>query len=578
MNREDIQKLLGGYATGTLTPEEQQALFEAALDDQELFDALAREEPLRDLLRDPAAKAQLLAALDEKPARWYQRLGWRPAAAVLAIAGIGAIAVVAVRRERTPERVLVAEVDRALQSRADQTAAARIPEPMPAAPAVSAPADPTGTTVRAVKSKQLFQQAPESGTPRNAPVRLTAGQPAVSAGPESRSPEELKAGKPKAEEPVVAEAPRLEAAPPVAAADKEATKREGPAKEPLAKSAEATTGATPTTTAPAPVASAPAPTTTAPASAASAPAPVASAPAPATTTAAPPAAGARAPAATAPAPAPAPPAPNPAQVASGFRDSIGGFSGGVRGGGGGGRIAAPGSPRMLAALSAPNARTLFYSSSPAGPAFLGANTDAAQNSVEAAQSEQQPANQSNQQQSQQQGAQNRAMMSRVAAPAAKARQIAQLTVTYLGVRYRILRKSAGGEFTVADPQSLRAGDTVKVEFMPNDTGMLSVTSGGRMVVSRALQRFAAYTTEPLSPGNDELTVTFSRPAFMAAAGTLNAASGSKPASESQAAPDSKKDAVPANTTHQVTAEDGTYVVSPALTSQLQFTIHLNSKP
>ena len=39
MNREDIQKLLGGYATGTLTPEEQQALFSAALEDQELFDA-----------------------------------------------------------------------------------------------------------------------------------------------------------------------------------------------------------------------------------------------------------------------------------------------------------------------------------------------------------------------------------------------------------------------------------------------------------------------------------------------------------------------------------------------------------
>ena len=34
MNRDAIQKLLGGYATGTLTPEEQQALFAAALDDQ----------------------------------------------------------------------------------------------------------------------------------------------------------------------------------------------------------------------------------------------------------------------------------------------------------------------------------------------------------------------------------------------------------------------------------------------------------------------------------------------------------------------------------------------------------------
>lgn len=67
MRREDIRKLLGGYATGTLTAEERQALFEAALDDQELFDALAKEQPLRELLEDPAARARLLAALDDSP-------------------------------------------------------------------------------------------------------------------------------------------------------------------------------------------------------------------------------------------------------------------------------------------------------------------------------------------------------------------------------------------------------------------------------------------------------------------------------------------------------------------------------
>jgi hypothetical protein len=67
MKREDIRKLLGGYATGTLTAVERQALFEAALDDQELFDALAKEEPLRELLEDPAARARLLAALDDGP-------------------------------------------------------------------------------------------------------------------------------------------------------------------------------------------------------------------------------------------------------------------------------------------------------------------------------------------------------------------------------------------------------------------------------------------------------------------------------------------------------------------------------
>jgi hypothetical protein len=101
MNREDIQKLLGGYATGTLTPEEQQALFSAALEDQELFDALAREQSLRELLEDPRARAQLLAALDERPERWYARW-WRPAALALATASVAVLAVVAIRQNTRP--------------------------------------------------------------------------------------------------------------------------------------------------------------------------------------------------------------------------------------------------------------------------------------------------------------------------------------------------------------------------------------------------------------------------------------------------------------------------------------------
>ncbi|HMD70996.1 MAG TPA: hypothetical protein VKF41_06605 [Bryobacteraceae bacterium] len=84
MTRDDIRKLLGGYSTGTLTPEEQRALFAAALEDQGLFDALAGEQALRDLLRDPAARAHLLASLDERPEPWWRRL-LRPAA-------VGAIA------------------------------------------------------------------------------------------------------------------------------------------------------------------------------------------------------------------------------------------------------------------------------------------------------------------------------------------------------------------------------------------------------------------------------------------------------------------------------------------------------
>ncbi len=40
MTQDEIRRLLGGYATNTLTDGERTALFEAALEDQELFDAL----------------------------------------------------------------------------------------------------------------------------------------------------------------------------------------------------------------------------------------------------------------------------------------------------------------------------------------------------------------------------------------------------------------------------------------------------------------------------------------------------------------------------------------------------------
>jgi hypothetical protein len=73
MRPGDVERLLGGYAAGTLTPEERQALFSAALEDQQLYEALVREEPLREVLADPAARAELLAALDVVPKPWYYR-------------------------------------------------------------------------------------------------------------------------------------------------------------------------------------------------------------------------------------------------------------------------------------------------------------------------------------------------------------------------------------------------------------------------------------------------------------------------------------------------------------------------
>ena len=106
MKPEEIRKLLGGYATGTLTEAEREALFAAALDDQELFNELAGEEPLRELLTDPGARAEMLAAVEPRPRVWSW---WRPAVAALAVAAIGAV-VVLLPKKNVPPPTIVAEV------------------------------------------------------------------------------------------------------------------------------------------------------------------------------------------------------------------------------------------------------------------------------------------------------------------------------------------------------------------------------------------------------------------------------------------------------------------------------------
>jgi len=116
MKREDIEKLLGGYATGTLTAAEREALLAAALEDQQLFEALAREEPLRELLQDPVSRGQLLAALDDVPEPWYYRKlppGLIAAAAALIVVGFVGI-------EYWPQR-----------QAAPLTVVARAPQPQP---------------------------------------------------------------------------------------------------------------------------------------------------------------------------------------------------------------------------------------------------------------------------------------------------------------------------------------------------------------------------------------------------------------------------------------------------------------
>ena len=113
MTNEQARKLLGGYATNSLTEAERKALFEAALDDQELFDALQQEQALKELLAKPISRNQIQQALAgaraARPARavWWSRWwAWGGAAGAVA----AAVLVAAVIRSNQPRGYEVARV------------------------------------------------------------------------------------------------------------------------------------------------------------------------------------------------------------------------------------------------------------------------------------------------------------------------------------------------------------------------------------------------------------------------------------------------------------------------------------
>ncbi|MCL4852032.1 MAG: hypothetical protein KJZ78_11715, partial [Bryobacteraceae bacterium] len=94
MSPGEARKLLGGYSAGTLTPEERKALFEAALEDSELFELLMEEQPLLDVLTDPAMRTELLEALDAREKGWFARF-WNNVLKPAPVALAGSVAVAA---------------------------------------------------------------------------------------------------------------------------------------------------------------------------------------------------------------------------------------------------------------------------------------------------------------------------------------------------------------------------------------------------------------------------------------------------------------------------------------------------
>jgi hypothetical protein len=153
---DDVRKLLGGYATGTLTDEEKQVLYEAALQDDQLFEALENEQALKELLDDPAYRAQLLQAAETHRftvrgafREWFER----PKSKVLVGAGLVALIAITIQTVRhQPQHMQVAQVKEPVQavpytapppSQASELApaapkvrrAAPTPKPKPPAPA-----------------------------------------------------------------------------------------------------------------------------------------------------------------------------------------------------------------------------------------------------------------------------------------------------------------------------------------------------------------------------------------------------------------------------------------------------------
>jgi hypothetical protein len=189
MTDEDIRKLLGGYATNTLSEEEQKALYEAALQDDKLFAALADEHALREMLDDPQARAALLRAVAPPPVSHDAARRWLvPVSIAASVLVIASVVFVFNRPNDLPKTEIARTVAQpALQPEVRTDSPAK--ENVPAVPqALPQPRKPEAPTVQDEK-KKLFKDAPPMvaateavpAVPMSAPAASTAPPPATGA-------------------------------------------------------------------------------------------------------------------------------------------------------------------------------------------------------------------------------------------------------------------------------------------------------------------------------------------------------------------------------------------------------------
>lgn len=160
MADHELEQLFGGFAADTLTADERQRLYQVALRDQQLFNALADEQALKELLADPDVRRRLLQALQQTGQSaiggklpWW---AWLRKPAGLAWAGGLAAAAFAIA---FGTRIYQESFDRAAQSVMTEEAKPAAPSLQRVQPPMQTPSSPSTPEVKTKEPAEPAQKA-----------------------------------------------------------------------------------------------------------------------------------------------------------------------------------------------------------------------------------------------------------------------------------------------------------------------------------------------------------------------------------------------------------------------------------
>jgi hypothetical protein len=182
MTQQEIRKLLGGYATDRLTEDERRILFEAALEDQELFNALQNEDALRELLDDPVARSQVRRMLADPMPKHRPHFGSRRWLLGVALPAAAAVILIAIMNRANAPRLIAPPVQIATNEVASAPKAVA-PEPAPPDAKPQAQTEAKPRKKETIKAKTLARPAPAMPAPQLALAPRLAAPQSASPGP-----------------------------------------------------------------------------------------------------------------------------------------------------------------------------------------------------------------------------------------------------------------------------------------------------------------------------------------------------------------------------------------------------------